>query len=82
MDKTQIDILALAALLADRHKRGTARFDDTPQGRAGLCSALARKVNRTARWSGLKKIPFPSLLAEVQAIVWATISNSKKGSQP
>ena len=82
----KVQILALAGLLADKHCRGTARFDTSPRGRANLCSALTKKL-QTKRWAPLKKLNFDSLLIEVHQIILATVesrrnSNPKKGSQP
>ena len=70
--QTKVNILALAGLLADRHCRGTARFDDTPQGTTNLRSALFKKF-QTKRWSGLKKLPFDPLLVEVRQIILSTV---------
>ena len=79
-------ILALSQLLADRHLRGTARFDTSPQGQINLRSALARKVNLTRRWGPLRAVPFETLLSQVQVIVQSTIelryAHAEKGTQP
>ena len=79
MEKTQLLTLALAALLADKHCRGTARFDDSPRGRANLCSALTKKIQYTARWAPLKAVPFDFLLVQIHRIILATVE-SRKGN--
>ena len=84
-DKHLSLILALSQLMADRHLRGTARFDTSLRGQINLRSALARKVNLTRRWGPLRAVPFETLLSQVQTIVQSTIearyAHAEKGVQ-